>query len=106
MATHRLFLVGTFFLSDKKQSVYAFQSRSASYLNRTLNLKNIENRVFAVIDWNYTAYCKVRDQAVDLAVLWEHGEITVYPTDARALIVQRDKIWVRLGSDKRWQRVP
>jgi formate hydrogenlyase transcriptional activator len=34
------------------------------YLNRTLNFENIKSRIFAVIDWNYAAYCKVRDQEV------------------------------------------
>jgi len=30
-------------------------------LNRTLNFKNIKIEDFYVSDWNYTAYCKVRD---------------------------------------------
>ena len=34
------------------------------YVNRTLNLGNIKNHIFAVNDWNYAAYFKVRDQKV------------------------------------------
>ena len=29
-----------------------------------LNFENINFTIFAVIDWNYAAYCKVRDQEV------------------------------------------
>src|SRR5215471_14569784 len=37
------------------------------YINRTLNFENINYTIFAVIDWNYAAYSKVRDQEVGVS---------------------------------------
>jgi hypothetical protein len=51
-------------LSDKKQFSLCLSELKLLVPNRSLNFKNIKNRFFAVIDWNYAAYCKVRDQEV------------------------------------------
>jgi hypothetical protein len=35
-----------------------------------LNFKNIKHEDFAVFDWSYAAYCKVRDQEDGGSIFW------------------------------------
>jgi hypothetical protein len=50
-------------VTDTRPSCFA-DLRQVLAPNRPLNLKNNKDRIVALIDWNYTAYCKVRDQEV------------------------------------------